>query len=230
MKIRCLQHVPFEGPAYLDVIAGKRGLPLARTRLYDEEPFPDGKNFDMLAVMGGPMGALDDAKYPWLTAEKRFIEQSIRAGKPVLGICLGAQLIANVMGARVYRNRCREIGWFPVIRSSEAVNCFLGRSVPESFIAFHWHGDTFDIPDGSVRLAESSACTNQGFVWRDRVIALQFHLETTRESVAALLENCGDELDGSEFVQDRSAILDTGHIVGCNRLFERIVDELMVQR
>jgi len=226
MKIQCLQHVPFEGPAHLAIIARDRGLTLERTRVFDGEELPGTDDFDLLAVMGGPMGANDEAAYPWLAAEKKLIERSIREGKLILGICLGAQLIADVLGARVSRNRHREIGWFPVRRGAEAGSCATGRALPESFYAFHWHGDTFDIPAGGVRIAESNACRNQGFVWEDRVAALQFHLEATPDSVRALLGNCGDELDGSEFVQGREAILDFRHVHGCNSLFETILDQL----
>jgi GMP synthase-like glutamine amidotransferase len=229
MRIRCLQHVPFEGPAHLATIAREREMPLATTRLFAGEPLPGIGEFDLLAVMGGPMGVHDDAIYPWLADEKRMIESSIRAGKRVLGICLGAQLIADVLGARVFRNRHREIGWFPVRRAEEAGACAIGRSLPDRFHAFHWHGDTFDIPTGAIRIAESDACRNQGFVWKDRVAALQFHLEATPESVSALLDNCGDELDGSEFVQARDAILETGHVPGCNRLFEAILDHMTIR-
>ncbi len=226
MRIQCLQHVPFEGPAHLEVIARERGMTLARTRLFDGEPLPDPEAYDLLAVMGGPMGVHDTAAYPWLTAEKRLIGRSLEGGKRVLGICLGAQLIADVMGASVSKNRYREIGWFPVTRSGEAENCIVGRSLPERFFAFHWHGDTFDIPVGAVRLAESGACKNQGFVWKDRVVALQFHLEATPESVKGLLDNCGDELDGSRFVQNKVDILNFSYIGDCYRLFEGILDNL----
>ena len=226
MKIRCLQHVPFEGPAHLAPAARQGGMTLATTRLFAGEPLPGPDAFDLLAVMGGPMGAHDDAKYPWLAAEKRLIEQTIREGKRVLGICLGAQLIADVMGARVHKNLHREIGWFPVRRVAGAGACAVGRSLPESFYAFHWHGDTFDIPGGAVHIAESDACKNQGFVWEDRVAALQFHLEATAESVGALIHNCGDELDGGMFVQGRDDLLEAGHLAGCNRLFEAILEQL----
>jgi GMP synthase-like glutamine amidotransferase len=230
MRIQCLQHVPFEGPAHFAAMAAERGWELAVTRLFDGEPLPGPETFDLLAVMGGPMGAHDDEIYPWLAGEKRFIERSINEGKRMLGICLGAQLIADVLGARVYKNRYREIGWFPVRRVNEAAASVIGQSLPDSFHAFHWHGDTYDVPSGAVRLAESSACANQGFAWEDRVAALQFHLEATPESVRALLDNCGDELDGSEYVQGKDAILDTGHVPGCNRLFETIVDQLAIRR
>ena len=99
MKIQCLQHVPFEGPAHLAIIARDRGLTLERTRVFDGEELPGTDDFDLLAVMGGPMGANDEAAYPWLAAEKKLIERSIREGKLILGICLGAQLIADVLGA-----------------------------------------------------------------------------------------------------------------------------------
>lgn len=226
MRIQCLQHVPFEGPAHLAIIARDRGMTLARTRLFDGERLPGTDDFDLLAVLGGPMGAHDEAAYPWLAAEKRLIGRSIEEGKRVLGICLGAQLIADVMGARVHKNRYREIGWFPVTRSGEAMECVVGRSLPELFRAFHWHGDTFEIPGGAVRLAETGACKNQGFAWKDRVVALQFHLEATPESVTALLDNCGDELDGSKFVQNKVDILNFSLIGDCYRIFDGILDNL----
>ena len=149
--------------------------------------------------MGGPMGIYDHEEHPWLMAEKKIIRQAIDGGKTVLGICLGAQLIADVLGANVYPGPQKEIGWFPIQRADDAPD-FL----PDELTVFHWHGDTFEIPDGAIRLASSEACENQGFVYNDRVVALQFHMETTPESMEALIENCGHELpnvdDASSFV------------------------------
>ncbi len=227
MKIHYLQHVPFEGPAYLESIARACGAELAGTSLFAGESLPGPSDFDLLAIMGGPMGVHDERIYPWLGGEKRFIGEAIDAGKIVIGICLGAQLIADVMGAAVYKNSHREIGWFPVARSSGALLTGIGRALPEQFYAFHWHGDTFDIPDGAVRIAESDACRNQGFVYDERVVALQFHLEATPESVRALLDNCRDELDGSRFVQGEKVIIEDSHYKECNGLFNKIIDELI---
>ncbi|HOT45652.1 MAG TPA: type 1 glutamine amidotransferase [Spirochaetota bacterium] len=228
MRIHYLQHVPFEGPAYLETIARAGGASIAGTRLYEGEALPAPSGFDLLAVMGGPMGVHDERIYPWLAGEKRAIGEAIEAGKIVIGICLGAQLIADVMGASVHKNEYREIGWFPVTRSSDALSTGIDRLFPERFQAFHWHGDTFDIPNGAVRLGESEACRNQGFVYDERIVALQFHLEATPKSVRALLDNCRDELDGSRFVQSEKDIANDTHFAECNGLFTHIMKALGV--
>jgi GMP synthase (glutamine-hydrolysing) len=226
MRIHYLQHVPFEGPAYLEAMALESGGSLAGTRLYEGGSLPGPSDFDLLAVMGGPMGVHDVKQYPWLADEKKFLGEMIDAGKKIIGICLGAQLIADVMGAAVYKNSCREIGWFPVKKTSGASSSSFGEALPERFTAFHWHGDTFDIPAGAMHMAESDACRNQGFVYDDRVVGLQFHLEATPESVRALLDNCRDELDGSRFVQSEKDIVNDIYFTESNGLFARLIKKL----
>ena len=189
MKLHWLQHVPFEGLGIIEKRVEANGFEISRTRLFAGEQLPGIGSFDWLVVMGGPMGIYDHKEHPWLVAEKQFIKTAIDAGKTVLGICLGAQLIADVLGAKVYPGPQKEIGWFPIQRTEGAPEL-----IPEELTAFHWHGDTFDIPEGAIRLASSEACKNQGFVYNNRVVGLQFHLETTPESMEALIENCGDEL------------------------------------
>ena len=189
MNLHWLQHVPFEGLGTIEPWAETKGFELSCTRLFADEHLPDAGSFDGLVVMGGPMGTYDHGEHPWLIAEKEFIKAAIDAGKSVLGICLGAQLIADVLGARVYPGPQKEIGWFSIRRTEGAPDI-----IPEKLTAFHWHGDTFEIPAGATRIASSTACINQGFVYNDRVIALQFHLETTSESMEALIEHCANEL------------------------------------
>ena len=196
MKLHHLQHVPFEGLGTIGDWASKNHFETSRTRLFAGDALPGIGSFDGLVVMGGPMGIHDHRQYPWLAAEKRFIKEAIDAGKTVLGICLGAQLIADALGARVYPGPQKEIGWFPIQRAEGAPPL-----LPEQLVAFHWHGDTFDLPAGAVRLASSEACANQGFVYRHRVVSLQFHLETTPQSLEALIENCADELVDAPFIQ-----------------------------
>ena len=207
MRVHYLQHVPFEGLGAIEGYMREKGHELSCTRLFAGETLPAVDSFDWLIVMGGPMGIYDEDQYPWLADEKVCIGQAIRAGKTVLGVCLGAQLIADVLRARVYFGGHREIGWFDITRAAEAEQTTLSKALPEKTEVFHWHGDTFDIPEGAVRLAESAACKNQGFVYGNRVVALQFHLETTPESAAALVGNCRAELDGSDFVQSEEEIL-----------------------
>lgn len=229
MKIHYLQHAPFEGPAYLECIARLHGGELAGTRLFAGEALPERSDCDLLAVMGGPMGVHDEKQHPWLADEKRFIEAMVHEGKRIVGICLGAQLIASVLGAPVYKNAFREIGWFPVRRCEEVTGSGgIGRVFPEQFNAFHWHGDTFGIPRGAIRIGESEACRNQGFIYDDRVMGLQFHLEATPDSVRALVENCRDDLDGSRFVQSEEEIAADSYFMDCNRLFVRLLSDWLL--
>lgn len=185
----------------------EKGHTLSSTHLYDDQTLPPIDDIDWLIVMGGPMGIYDVDAHPWLSKEKQFIKEAIDSGKIVLGICLGAQLVADALGARVYRNKYREIGWFNINRSPEVGGTILSTAIPEQAKVFHWHEDTFDIPGGANAIADSEACKNQGFILHDRVVAFQFHLETTLESSTALIENCRNELDGSQYVQSEEEIL-----------------------
>lgn len=201
MKIHFLQHVPFEGLASIRGWVERGGHKIGCTRLYagDSLPLPD--SLDLLIVMGGPMGVQDVDRYPWLQAEKVFLRAVIDAGKRILGICLGAQLIAEVLGARVYANDQKEIGWFPVTKSTAASASALGRLLPARFEAFHWHGDTFDLPPGAIHLAQSAVCRHQAYAIDDRILGLQFHLETTTESARDLIAHGADELIDAPTIQ-----------------------------
>ncbi|MBN1235622.1 MAG: type 1 glutamine amidotransferase [Methanotrichaceae archaeon] len=206
MKIHYLQHVPFEGPANIEAWAKSRGHDLSGTRLFSDEKLPELANFDWLIVMGGPMNIYEHDKYPWLVREKEFIGQAIARSKIVLGICLGAQLMADVLSGIVQRNEYREIGWFPVELTEEAKASPLFAALPERFTALHWHGDTFEIPAGAMRAAESQACPNQAFVL-GKAVGLQFHLESSQSSIASLLQNCADELTEGPYVQKPDELL-----------------------
>lgn len=208
--IHWLQHVDFEGLGSMETWARERGHTLRRTRLFAGEVLPEVASFDLLIVMGGPMGVHDEELYPWLREEKTFLRAVIAAGKPVLGICLGAQLLADVLGAQVSANPQKEIGWFPVTRTGEGaaggVTGPLARLLPERQEVFHWHGDTFTLPENAVRLYSSNACVNQAFV-QGKVIGLQFHLETTAAGVAALIEHCRAELVPAAWIQSEAELL-----------------------
>jgi GMP synthase (glutamine-hydrolysing) len=210
LRAHVLQHAPFESPANLAVWLRARGAALATTRLWAGDPLPAPEAFDWLLVMGGAMNADEESRYPWLTEEKRAIERAIAAQKHVIGVCLGSQLIARVLGAKVTRNRFPEIGWFPIERVESAQASAVGRVLPASAEVFHWHGDTFTLPQGAVQLARSAACEQQAFAYGERVLALQFHPEMTPESTLAFAETGAAELVPGPWIQTREAMLADG--------------------
>lgn len=222
MRLHCLEHVPFEGLGYIEEWARFRKFEISSTRLYAVEPLPAVDAFDWLVIMGGPMGIHDHDEHPWLADEKSLIKKAIEGGRTVVGICLGAQLIANALGARVYPGEHKEIGWYPIRRDADAPEWF-----PAEITVFHWHGDTFELPDEAIRLASSDACKNQGFIYGDRILALQFHMESTHESVEALIENCADELADGPFIQTEMQIRSSyDELTTINVALSRILDEL----
>jgi len=206
MHIHWLQHVPFENLGYIESWLQSRQISQSVTRFYTDDCLPPMMSFDGLIVMGGPMGVYDEKQYPWLAKEKQFILDCITAGKPVLGICLGAQIIANVLGATVKQNQHKEIGWFEISKTADTAVHPIVHYLPEHEIVFHWHGDMFSIPQNAVRLYSSMACDNQAFIYGDNVLALQFHMETLPDNAAALMENCADELVAGEFIQGQGEI------------------------
>ncbi len=206
LRLHYLQHVAFEGPGWIRPWADAAGAALTATRLYRDDPLPAMKAFDLLVIMGGPMSTHETERHPWLGPEKAFIRRAIDTGKSVLGICLGAQLMAAALGARVYPNAHREIGWFEIQRHPLAERHPIGACLPPRLTVFHWHGDTFDLPMGALALARSAACRHQGFALGRRVVGLQFHLETTPETMQALIENCGDDLAPGPYVQTPAAM------------------------
>lgn len=211
MRMSVLQHAPFEGPAAIAEWASSRGVRLDVYHLYRGGGLPAHDAFDMLTVMGGPMSANDTAALPWLQPEIDFVREAIAAGKTVLGICLGAQIIARALGARVYPASEKEIGWFPVRRIAATPEHALAAAFPASFTPLHWHGETFDLPEGATRLAETDAVPNEAFRLGDRVLGLQFHIEATPESVVELIENAADEITEGAFQQPARAILAETH-------------------
>lgn len=227
MKLHYIKHVPFEGLGSMEDWFSARGDSISCTAMYENAELPDANDLDMLIVMGGPMGIYDYEQHPWLMKEKAFIRSVIDAEKIVLGVCLGAQLIADVLGGRVSYQGHREIGWFPVQKNPNALSK-IAHAFPEQMEVFHWHGDSFQIPDGAERLASSEACVNQSFVFDDRVLGLQFHCETTINSAKDLIEACTDELDGSPWVQNQDDILrEPERFIAINQLMDNLLEILV---
>lgn len=226
MKIHSFQHVPYEDLAAIEPWAIARGHTLSHTRFFDGEPLPNIENIDWLVVMGGPMNIYQTDVYPWLLDEKRFIESAIARDKTVLGVCLGSQLVADVLGAKVTRNAVPEIGWFPIEFTPQAATSPIFADLPPQFPVLHWHGDTFALPDGVVHIARSENCENQAFVYKNNVVGLQFHLETTPQNVQEWLDN-SDELVPEKTVQTAHEILSREELFRHNnQTLHHILDRL----
>jgi GMP synthase-like glutamine amidotransferase len=224
MKMAVLQHVPFEGPGAIADWAAARKIGIAVRHLYRADPLPDLPEFDMLTVMGGPMSANDEPVLPWLAPEIARVGDAIASDKIVLGVCLGAQIIAKALGAKVYKGAQKEIGWFPV-RAEAAHALFEG--LPVEFMAFHWHGETFDLPAKAERLASTPLTPNQAFAVGKKVLGLQFHMEATKESVNALMANAANEIGAGAYEQKPDAIrAGIGHCALLRAHLDRILDNL----
>ncbi|MBN2174172.1 MAG: type 1 glutamine amidotransferase [Bacteroidales bacterium] len=188
MDFTIFQHVPYESPGYILDWIHENGYSMEEVNFYDQPRLPDVKDTENLIVMGGPMNVFDDDEYSWLPAERDFIRQTIRKGTKVLGICLGSQFIADALGAKVFKNEYTEVGWFEVeIREENLPDKFKG-IFPERFKTLHWHGDTFNLPDGIKGFISSKATENQAFI-SENVAAFQFHMEIKSEGVMALVEH-----------------------------------------
>ncbi|MHA3789083.1 type 1 glutamine amidotransferase [Flavobacterium hauense] len=210
LKIHYLQHVDFEGPGCIEQWAIEKGHKLSATKLYLNESFPELAAIDWLVIMGGPMSVNDSKSINWIDSEKEFISKAIKAGKIVIGICLGAQLIVSVLGAAVYANTHKEIGWFPVYNPDNTPNLlFQEKNLP----VFHWHGETFDLPVGAMLLASSEGCTNQAFLYGNTVLGLQFHFEVTPDTLQQMLTFGKEDIDGSRYTQPAEYILEQQSLI-----------------
>ncbi|HYA86470.1 MAG TPA: type 1 glutamine amidotransferase [Nitrospirota bacterium] len=225
MRVHVLQHVPFEGLGSIASWLLAHRASVSYTHFYENPALPELNGIDLVIAMGGPMSVNDESTLPWLRREKTFIRDAVGQGISVLGVCLGAQLIASALGSRVYRNAEKEIGWFQIEATPGSKGEF---RFPDKCLVFHWHGETFDLPHGAVRLARSAACENQAFQIGKRVIGLQFHLETTPDSATSILTNCKDELAQGPYIQAESQLRDMprsayGEI---NALMDRVLSYL----
>lgn len=231
LRVHWIQHVPFEGLGSIEPWLAERGARVSVSRMFERPVLPRLDDLDFLIVMGGPMSVNDEKEHPWLRDEKRFIGDAVTAGLSVLGICLGAQLIASARGATVRPGRQPEIGWFPVERVSEQGTDALFPALPARAEVFHWHGETFDLPPGARHLARSEACENQAFALGTGVLGLQFHLETTPAGVSGLIENCGEDLVSGLYVQASHQMLaPAARFSSVNAVLRGLLEELVKAR
>jgi GMP synthase (glutamine-hydrolysing) len=193
--VRVLQHIAPEGPGLIADALTRAGIGVAVTRPDLGEPVPARLDGAVgLLVMGGPMGVYEVERYPYLADEQRLIEQALREGVPVLGVCLGSQLLAATLGARVAPGPRKEIGWFEVTASEAAADDPLLGRAPSKFVALHWHGDVFDLPSGAVSLARSELTLHQAFRFGARAHGLLFHLEAQPDQIEKMTREFADEL------------------------------------
>jgi GMP synthase (glutamine-hydrolysing) len=204
MRIHVLQHVPYESPGLITDWAKGKGFSISFTRFYETEKLPAPQDIDLVIIMGGPMNIYESDKYPWLVLEKAFLHNCFVARTKLLGICLGSQLLADVLGAKVYRNPEKEIGWFPIYKngSHPLLKLFPDEAVP----ALHWHSDTFDLPEGAVPIYSSVATKNQGFIYNNHVFALQFHWEIRPNSLMELILHSDETYEG-KYIQTPEKML-----------------------
>jgi len=206
MQVCVLQHVPFEELGNIQDWLEEKGAAIHYCRLFASDRLPAPDDFDLFIILGGPMSVNDEQHYPWLIDEKACVRALVQSGKPVLGVCLGAQLIAAAMGSRIYQNDTKEIGWFDIELTDANVNPF---ALPTPMRVFHWHGETFDLPRGAQLLASSQMCKNQVFLLGERVAGLQCHLEITLENAKNMVLHCAGELSGQDgkYIQSADTIL-----------------------
>lgn len=215
--IHAFFHVPFEGLGFIQDWINERGFTLTSTNWWEESY--QKQPFDMLIIMGGPMGVYDETELGWMSQEKVIIREAINSGKAVLGICLGAQLIADVLDSKVFPQTQKEIGWFPIS----------GQPPFDGLTVFHWHGDTYNLPIGSELLASSSACEQQAFRFGKHVLGLQFHLEVRPEDVKSMVRHEGHELVEAEYVMNSVEIVAKQQHFEKNReVLFRLLDDLIL--
>jgi GMP synthase (glutamine-hydrolysing) len=217
LRIHYFQHVEHEGLGSIEDWIISSGHSLTSTKFFENADLPELSDLDWLIVMGGSMSVQDEKEYPWLIEEKKFIKKAIDAGKTVLGICLGSQLVSDALGAKVYKNQDKEIGWLDIEPTCFAKTSKLLYDMALRTTVFHWHGDTFDLPEGAVHLAYSKACKNQAYLYMGRVLALQFHLEPTKEWIREMVESGADELIAGKYVQTGDEILKNIDLVDSNK-------------
>lgn len=228
MRFHCLQHASYEGLGTIADWIKVNGHSLTITNLWQNDALPSETQFDALIVMGGPMSVYEEEIYPWLVAEKTFISRAMAQKKKVLGVCLGAQLVADVLGGKVYPNRYTEVGWFSVRRTSHP-NESLFAVLPKEFTAFHWHGDMFDIPELAMALGSSEACRHQGFTYGENVLALQFHLEITPAVVNDFVTAGYADLRQGPYVQAQDQLVpEANRFAESQRLMNRLLDVFFV--
>ena len=229
MRLHLLEHDPIDiRQNNITIWADKKGYSVDRTDVFKGARLPSQTDFDWLIVLGGSQHVWQEQEHPWLMAEKRFISETLAKDKIILGICFGAQLLAETLGGRVFSTKHEEIGWHEVTVSDEAKGSYLLKNVPRKFLTFHWHSDHFTLPPGCTRLAFSKPTANQAFIAKNsRVAGLQFHPEYTMDLIQYFAIEYGNEWQKSQYVSGKEAVLSkSGQIPKTYWLMEMLLDNM----
>ena len=195
-SVTIIQHIDCETPGIIADCLQSAGIEMHFVRTFNGNPIPSSLDLQAgLIVMGGPMSVYDHGRFPFLLEEQRLIEQALKDDKPVLGICLGSQLMAATLGAEVKRGRQKEIGWYPVSLTESAATDALWQKLPSRFTAYHWHGDIYDLPQGAVSLAASELAPCQGFRYGEKAYGFLFHMEVTEKIIGNMVKKFSGELE-----------------------------------
>lgn len=208
MKVIIIKHIDIEGPGTIGDFLDGSNIPYHVIDIFNGEPLPDSlSDTSVVIVLGGPMNVYEEDKYPFLKQENEFLKGVIEAELPTLGFCLGAQLIAKAKGAIVRKASHKEIGWFQISLNVNGSNDPLFQGFSGEVDVFQWHGDTFDIPEGAVKLAESELCPNQAFRIGNNIYGLQFHVEVTDEMIYQWMDTYKDEVNSLKGIVDPDRII-----------------------
>lgn len=222
MRVHVLQHAQGEGLGSLSEWFQNQGASVTTIRVDLQPNFPQINEFDWLIILGGPMGAYEEDLYPWLKTEKQFIRQAIDAKKRVLGICLGGQLIASAMGAKVYANKQKEVGWFPIKKTNDIASW-----LDSTQHLLCWHGDCFELPQAAISFATSDATEHQGFCIGPRVWALQFHIEAREGTADIFYKASGKSLPQTEYIQDLVSLSSKKYLATSKKTAFKLLDFML---
>ncbi len=223
MRIHIFEHADFESPGNIIDIAKDKKYNITYTRFYEDFLLPNIDDFDLLIIMGAPMSVNEESEYPWLIEEKKYIRKVIENEKKVLGICFGSQIIADVLGANVYKNNHTEIGWYNIYKDQNNKSSFLSNFANE-ILTFHWHGDTYNLPEGSLPIFSSQATKYQGFTFKQNVVALQFHWEVKKENISSFIKNTNNQTYTGSFTQKPKDMIECSDSCKSNiKLMEKVL-------
>ncbi len=207
MQVLIIKHVEIEGPGLIEYCLNRKRIPYQVICLDSGVPLPKAEDYTHIVLLGGSMNVYEEDRYPFLKYEDLFVKEAIQRGKPILGICLGAQLMAKALGANVFKAPVKEIGWYDVSLTGIGSSDSLFFDLPKTFPVFQWHEDTFEIPKAGKLIVTSSPVAHQAFRYGENAYGLQFHLEVTEEMITEWMETYGEENGTQSLPFSRAQIL-----------------------